>query len=388
VRGTDGILDIIEAAQAAALDERGWPLMLQKLARMFGAAAATLEDFNKKPFGLQYLRIAGLPPMAETAYLSHYQHNNPRAAYAFRHLSEKVLYDHVLIDERTMDRDAYYTKYLNALDLRYFMSGQILNTPGSQAIVSIQRTRRQGHVERSDVERMRRLLPHLNLAYDMSTRLRHAVTAVRSLEAAFEWLSDGVALLRADGTIAYSNGVFQEMIRRNDGIRSRKGTIEFAARTAKTLLDGAVDDGARLRAGDIGRTVPTDFLVQRASDAPPYVVSVRPLAESATTPSGAVAIVFVRGPTERDAAAAALLRSIFGLTEAEAGVAQALQSGITLGQYSHSRKVSLNTVYTHLRRIKEKLGCHRTAELIRKLNDVQIPLRAHGSPPIRLRPKS
>jgi DNA-binding CsgD family transcriptional regulator len=37
--------------------------------------------------------------------------------------------------------------------------------------------------------------------------------------------------------------------------------------------------------------------------------------------------------------------------------------------------LSLNTVYTHLRRIKEKTICHRMPELIRKLNDLHIPLR-------------
>ena len=65
----------------------------------------------------------------------------------------------------------------------------------------------------------------------------------------------------------------------------------------------------------------------------------------------------------------------FGLTPTEAGLARAIQSGISFDRYARERAVSLNTVYTHLRRLKEKTGCKRLSELIRKLNDLQAPLR-------------
>jgi DNA-binding CsgD family transcriptional regulator len=372
----DELLRTIEAAHAAALDEGLWPEALTRLARLFGAVGATLEDFGKRPLGLRYLRTAGLPPQAETGYLEHYQHYNPRADYAFRHLSDPILCDYVLIDESAMDRDAYYARYLKELDLRYFMSGQIADTPENQAIVSIQRTRRQGHVDKRDIERMQQLLPHLRLAYDMATRLRHAETAVRSLEGALEWLSDGVALVRADGMIAYANRAFQDIARRNDGIRIRKGAFDLPTDRARTLLSQAIGDGARLRQGDDGGIALTDFLVARGSDGPPYLVSIRPLAARSIPHADAVAIVFVRDPAARDTAAVAFLREYFGLTEAEADLARALQAGRSLGDYARDRALSLNTVYTHMRRIKEKTRCRRMPELIRKLNDLQTPLRA------------
>jgi DNA-binding CsgD family transcriptional regulator len=70
-----------------------------------------------------------------------------------------------------------------------------------------------------------------------------------------------------------------------------------------------------------------------------------------------------------------LLRELFGLTNAEADVALALRQGISLGDYGRAQGVSQNTVYTHLRRIREKTGCHRLPELIGKLNDVRTLLR-------------
>ena len=92
---------------------------------------------------------------------------------------------------------------------------------------------------------------------------------------------------------------------------------------------------------------------------------------------GAVAAVFVRDPLGRAApATTGVFRAIFGLTEAEARLAQALQAGTSLADYAGSQGLSVNTVYTHLRRLREKTGSSRITELIRKLNDIEVPPRA------------
>ena len=113
------------------------------------------------------------------------------------------------------------------------------------------------------------------------------------------------------------------------------------------------------------------------SDAPPYLVSVRPLVPAARESQSAVraeAIVFIRDPLQRGSATSPILREVFGLTEAETSVALALQSGVPLEMYARTHRVSLNTVYTHLRRVREKTRCHSVADLIRKLDEFRIPL--------------
>lgn len=69
------------------------------------------------------------------------------------------------------------------------------------------------------------------------------------------------------------------------------------------------------------------------------------------------------------------MRAAFGLTQAEADLARALQSGGSMSEYAQSRLVSITTIYAHLRSIKQKTGCSRMAELIHKLNGVYVPLR-------------
>jgi DNA-binding CsgD family transcriptional regulator len=224
---------------------------------------------------------------------------------------------------------------------------------------------------------MARLLPHVQQAFDVARRLNGASEASKSFERAFDWIADGVAFVSTTGAVVYSNEALQAIVRRNEIVRLRKGAMEFLAVDARSRFDKALDAVRRQRAGEQPVRALTDFPVRRGADAPPYLVLVRPLARPSREGQAgarAEAIVFIRDPLKRGSAASPMLREIFGLTEAETGVALALQSGVALEQYASTNKVSLNTVYTHLRRVREKTGCHSVADLVRKLDEFRIPL--------------
>lgn len=211
----------------------------------------------------------------------------------------------------------------------------------------------------------------------MARRLKSAGESRDVLERTLDWLADGVALLRADGTIVYANDSFQAIARHNDGIRIRKNTIEFADSEARTRFNAAIASALKLRTGEQNGAAITDFRAARSAGVQSYFVSVRPVFGRAgpRQPSQAVAIAFVHDPLVRGVAPVGALREVFGLTEAEASLAQALQSGTTLADYARQRALSLNTVYTHLRRLREKTGCNRMTELIHRFNELRLPLR-------------
>jgi DNA-binding CsgD family transcriptional regulator len=214
-------------------------------------------------------------------------------------------------------------------------------------------------------------------ACDIERGLKRARDTCDTLERALDWLADGVALVRADCTVIYASETFRAIVRRNDGVQLRKGAIEFADAKARGKFSSAVASAQRLRAGGPADALAADFVATRTVGGEPYLVSVRPLLDrrGQWEPSQAVAVVLARDPLAREPAAIGPLRELFGFTEAEAALAQALQSGVTLPDYAGRRTLSLNTVYTHLRRLREKTGCSRMAELIYKLNELRLPLR-------------
>ncbi|MBF0666074.1 MAG: helix-turn-helix transcriptional regulator, partial [Brevundimonas sp.] len=123
-------------------------------------------------------------------------------------------------------------------------------------------------------------------------------------------------------------------------------------------------------------TAPKPFAVARPSGDPPYVLTLRPVfGGEADEAPGAAAVLFVHDPAGRRSTSTEGLRALFDLTAAEARLAEALTRGLSPVDYARASGVSINTAYTHLRRLKDKTGAHRLAELIHRLNDA-TPLPA------------
>jgi DNA-binding CsgD family transcriptional regulator/PAS domain-containing protein len=371
------ILNTIEAIHAAGLDAALWPHALAAMTEAVGGVGATFEVFDKRRQAHAAYHFHGLPPAHQIEYAQHYLASSPRIRAGMSWQAGHVDYDYEILDETAMRRDPFYAEFLPRLGLRYFVAGTIRQTEDEFAVLAVQRTPAQGHVGQQQIATMRRLLPHVQQAYDVNRRLKSAVTVGRSLERALDWLVDGIALVAAGGKVVYANEVFQAIALRADAIRVSKGRIDFTVAEARDRFNAALAVAQRLRGGDVQVAQTADFIVSRTSGGEPYLVSVRPLLDKSYAGQSphAVAIMFVRDPLSRTGAAMNALRELFGFTEAEASLAQALQSGITVPDYARTRDLSLNTVYTHLRRLREKTGCSRLPELIHKLNELRLPLR-------------
>ena len=374
-----------ELMHAAGLDEALWPDALASLSHLFGSVGTTLEVVDRTADGaLADFWSHGVPPGSELTYAEHYLAVSPRMKLSHWHHPGDIGYDYLVIDEAGIDADAYYSDFLAPSDMRYFLSVTLVQNASQLACLAVQRSPREGHVDREDIATMRRLVPHLTAAFDLTQRLRAAAGFGKQLEHALDWLPDGVVLLRINGTVCYVNEAAQRYARQADGIRLLHDRLEFTESEARTKFDLAV---AALRSGGAGEW---DFHVRRPGDLPPYLVSVRPVVDRtgrlAGLPASAAIIVFIRDPAAlAEISAGRISRELYGLTEAEAGLAEALARSISPSEYARLRQVSLNTVYTHLRNIKAKTGAKRLSELVTKLADLRAPLlgkeqRMRGTP--------
>jgi DNA-binding CsgD family transcriptional regulator len=377
----DTISGVIEAIHEAGLDAEQWPRALASMMRLIGGTSATLEVIDRSTFTHLAFYGAGVDAAEEVSYRDHYAALNPRIGAVLRCKPGETLSDYRVLDEAAIDRSPFYMEFLAPMDIRYFIAG-VLPTVGTEFCgFTIQRTARQGHVNRSETSLAESLIPHFAQAIDVERRLRGANDARHSLEQAFDWLSDGVVLVHEGGRVNYVNQAFERIAVANDGICLKGGFLEFAAITDSKRLEVALASLQNLRDGD-ARGCGCDFHVSRRSGAPAYLVSVRALLGERGARVGdmrAVAAIFIRDPAAVSGEGWRIFRDVLGLTEAEALLAQSLQHGVSPVRYAQLNAVSINTVYTHLRRIKEKTSCHRMADLIRKLNALCMPLLDHRS---------
>jgi DNA-binding CsgD family transcriptional regulator/PAS domain-containing protein len=257
-------------------------------------------------------------------------------------------------------------EFLASMDLRYVLGGVVAYFPEEAVFTSVQIPRAQGHPTKAKIGVMAALLPHMRQATDVMRRLGKSARLQVAFEHTLEWQVDGVVMLAHDGSVIYANAAAQKVFRSNDGITVARGALRFGSGDGRRKFGAAMQAVGRLRDGEPIADMQSDFLIERRSGAADYLVSVRPLLVN--EPAAAFALVFLRDPVQREASNTQLLIKMFQLTAAEADVANALCLGFSPGEYARQSNVSSNTVYTHIRRLKDKTGSRRMAELIHKLN--------------------
>jgi hypothetical protein len=158
---SDFYVQAVEVIYASGADSGRVPDALEAINRLLGGLGATLEVIDKATQRPIEFHSAGLPSPAGARYFDHFAALNPRISPGLRQRSGEVGFDYQLLDEPAMAQDAFYSEFLPELDLRYFISAVVEQTPDRLVAVSVQRTRRQGHVDAEEISLMQRLCPHV-----------------------------------------------------------------------------------------------------------------------------------------------------------------------------------------------------------------------------------
>jgi DNA-binding CsgD family transcriptional regulator len=366
---SDELIATITQIHAAGLDPQRWPDTLYRVTSLIGGLGASLEFLERPSMRPRVIYAHGLD--ASNRYIEDYALLSPRLPHAARQPVSSIVYDGQYYDDADIDADPFYMEFLQPQHIRYFVGGVISMSPQDWAGTSVQFSRQQGHPSPAKIKLMQVLLPHFQQAVDVMRRLDKLSDAKAAFERTLDWLADGVVLVASDGAVRYANVAAQKIFRSNDGVASRRGMLTVDSADAAAKLGAAVKAVGRLRDAAVEAML-ADFIAPRRSDGSSYLISVRPLLDGPEKTGDAVALVFIHDPSVRKLSAARLLAQVFGLTTTEADVANALCLGLSPDDYARQNGISANTVYTHIRHLKDKTGSRRMAELIRKLNDVQV----------------
>ena len=369
---------VVRQFHESSINGEQWETALAAVAGIFGDQACSLERFEPSTGKHRFFRAAGIPSANQMAYLEEYARISPRIPLCFQLKDRKLAYDYMIMDEAELARDPFYSEFLPRLNLRYFVAGILRNRRDDFAVVAVQRTVSAGHIDGQGIRQMQTLVPHLTQAFDFSTRIEQLRAQCQSLASALGQMDRAIALVGWRGEVTFINAAMEQMLSRETAIRLSNNELRFADADAAANYGRALSLVTAIKAADDVDEVPADFLCRRGASRLPLLISVRPLfAESETIGIGCepIAIVFVSDPAEK-AEQIHAFDLLFGFTEAEAALAQALVGGVSARQYALEQGISPNTAYTHLRRIKEKVGASRQVELIRKLNAARLPSRS------------
>lgn len=202
----------------------------------------------------------------------------------------------------------------------------------------------------------------------MAQRFGDAGMTARQLAAAMDQLAFGVIIVDRRHRVIHCNHLAGNLLDASAVLCKKQGKLRSKAKGQEfvRMLDNSLDSGDSPGLYGINLHHPDkDVEVQVWATA---------LAGSEVD-SDRAAILVINDPSVNTIASSNLLKTLYGFTNKESELAQALGNGLTVNEYCTRAFVTANTARTHLKSIYRKTSTNRQTELIRLLARLFIQVR-------------
>ena len=189
-------------------------------------------------------------------------------------------------------------------------------------------------------------------------------------------MDSGVVAANKNGRVVFANLFAEKMFKAEGCIKVIGGQLRAAVSQDDTNLQSAIRLASASRSA---QTVRLRNVTRRATDGCSVtIVSLAQDNRMGVALHRPEVLVLISSPRQRDAPGARDFSELFGLTAAEARLAEGLASGLDLTEYASRAAVSKETVRTQLKAVFAKTGVRRQADLVRVLGEAAV---AHGQQP-------
>jgi DNA-binding CsgD family transcriptional regulator len=358
------VLDFIDLIGEAALDSTLWLRVLEKLEQTLEAPWAYLYVHDYSSNQVEIRAASGFADARINAYEQYYAAKNPALIHGARHLTAgNVCLTQMLCPKDVFQRSELHNDWAAPQGIGDGLAATVLRTPTQVGLFGVLRRIGAPPCLEADVWLVRRLMPHLQRA----VRVHTAITELRDRESANRRALDqsprAIILLDRRGRILSMNRAVDALLRKADGLFLGQSGLETSRRQETAMLASLIREalvGSLRISADammVSRTVPNRALE----------LSVLPLASSPGVlhESSAACMLLITNPDDKSEANDLLLQRLYGLTAAEAKVAVRLAQGLDPKAIAESLGHGVGTTRSHLKRVMEKTGARRQADLVR-----------------------
>lgn len=344
--------DLIDRIYECSVVPEAWPGVLDDVAALAGSAGGLLFSARKSLHWTASERVADV--------FSEYVNDGwfgkcSRRVCLMSQDAPSFFVEHDFWSDEEIDADPVYRDFFRPRGLGW-SAGTGLQVPtGDNIVFSVERSFNDGPVDLGSVAQLNAIRPHLARSALVSARLQHkrAQGATEALAA----LQLPAFLLKATGEVAEISALAADL--RDDVIYGARGRLRLRDSQADRILTEALDVLDR-GPDDAVRSFPV-----RGDDGLPRLVAhIIPIRRGAHDVFGDSFALMLLIPVASDRVpTATLMKSLFDLTPAEARIARGIAAGETPEALAGEGDVAISTVRTQLRRVLEKTGCTRQADL-------------------------
>ncbi len=355
----EGFSRLVAGIYTAAVTPQHWRMAIRDIHCALGGSNGGL--FSGRVSTSQYNTI---PVEAVRSYADYY-HRLDRVLNAVEHAPIGAVQTGTRLFP-LVRKTEFYSDWLRPLDIDDGLFVRLTDGTTPTCLVVAAPGRTEPFDTRERVKLLSDLVPHFQQALRTQDKLSAVADSAGELAGALEVVRHGVVIVAGDHMVTNLNSAAELILRAEDGVCVRSGRIAATGMHAERELHRALQDVLVSEDSTVrGRSL----TCYRPSGKRPYVIHVVPSyrRDADGLPELPKALVLIVDPENLPEPAAAVLRRLYYLTEAEAEVALRVMNGSDLKEVSEQLSISLATVRTHLQRVFDKTDTHRQAELVRLL---------------------
>lgn len=249
-----------------------------------------------------------------------------------------------------------YEAFCTKFDLPFGAQTVLARDPGRMIGLALLRTHADGATSAADRALFAAVVPHVRAAVDLQTAIE--ARGLQLLLGNYDAIAAAAILVDSRGAIVDMTPTAERVLRDTPQLDVAGGA--FRCRTPRDSL--ALTQGI---SAVLSGTVPAIDLVLLGEHGLPLAASIYALpATEWSLRHVPHVIVVLRARTTSAATLGAMLRTTYGLTQAEAEIAVAIDAGVERHAIAAARGAALGTVRQQIKTIFAKLGVRREAELL------------------------
>jgi DNA-binding CsgD family transcriptional regulator/PAS domain-containing protein len=358
------LLQLIGGIYDSTLNPDAWNAVLPRIGAFVGGSAGGLfaHDSSRRSANIAY--EFGTDPDYRRLYVEKYLTLDPMFGTYFVLDVGEVFSSSTIMPHADFLQSRFYKEWIRPQGWIDNVCVYLDRTPEGHAGFAVFRDEREGVADEPARERMRLLVPHLRRAILIGKLIEFKTAQAATFADALDGLSAGMLFVDSGGRITHANAAGRAMIA--DG-----ASDPDVNRALRDIFLAAANGDAAI--GDRGVAVP---LVAR--DGERYVAHVLPLCSGARRGAGvnyaAAAALFVRKAALATRSPPEVIAKTFRLTAMEVRVLLAIVEVGGVPQVAETLGIAESTVKTHLKRLYEKTGASRQADLVKLFAGYTSPL--------------
>jgi DNA-binding CsgD family transcriptional regulator len=365
---------LIASIYDAAVDAALWSDVLAKTADFVGGQAGGLLARDSLTKSVNPYCHFGLDPHYSQLYAETYWKFDPIAISLFGDIEEIVsIPDLVPYDEFRQGR--FYREWARPQGWVDAASAVLEKSASGCAYLSVARNEASGMVDGEMRRRMALVVPHVRRAVLIGRAIDLKQSEAATFADILDGLSAGLFLIDSNGRIVHANAAGHDILATGDFLRSTGGRLVAGdAQVDLTLRETAIAAGN----GDDAVGTKGIALPLCAHDGERYVAHVLPLTSGARRRAGAAhaaaAALFVRKAALESPPPSEVIGKAYNLTPTELRVLLGIVEIGGVPEVADALGVADTTIKTHLRRLFEKTGAGRQADLVKLVAGFSTPL--------------